>query len=855
MLKRTLTGLVALGAAMFITVACGDDTAEDDDGPGGSGGTGAAGGSGGTGGAGGTGGTGGTGGGGDEEVEIITCTGAPPADPGGDVCAVTAGDDRRLVVGDVLQPGRVFEGGAVLIDAAGTITCAGCDCFDEGAGATVIACPDAVVSPGLIDAHDHVGWMNGRPWVASENGVDPEERWEHRNDWRRGRRGNSEIDVDGGGASRDEKTLGELRFALSGATGKFGSGDMGGFLRDLDSTGDGDNGLGEKPARYETFPLGDTSGTQQADGCTSYSIREPVAAFFDAHAPHVAEGIDDVAQNEFACLTGQGAGSEVYLDARAALIHGIGLGPIEIGQMAAQGMRLVWSPRSNIALYGNTAPITVYDAMGVSIGLGTDWIPSGSMNMLRELQCAASFNRDYLGGYFSDHRLWQMATIGSARALAFDDATGILIPDRAGDIAIYANNGARHYGAVVSARVEDVALVLKGGAPLTGNQAVVDALETGCDTLDVCGVTKGVCLEPQTGSTLAQLESAADMQYPLFACGPPQEEPSCVPARTLGEDQVDGSTLYAGMSSADDPDADGVPDAMDNCPGVFNPVRPVDAGVQGDADSDGTGDACDRCPLDADTDTCDAADPNDIDGDGTPNTTDNCPGIANADQADADNDGKGDECDACPDAANPGAEACPATIYAIQDVTDPNHVPEGTEVEIACVVTAIADNKFWCQDPLGGPFSGISIFTGSAPAYDDSSALQLYDSITVAGTYVEFFDLTQLSDATVTYVGPGTAPTPELVVSSAIATGGALAESYEGVLVRIVGVEVTIMDPDPMDFDEFVVTGNLRIDDDIFEALDNTFPVMTAFAEIVGIHHFSFSNYKLLPRSAADLVQ
>ncbi len=850
MMIRGLIALTALGATISLAVACGDD---DDTGTGGNGGS-----TGGTTNVGGAGGAGGGAGGGTTEFEVVTCEGAPTATPGADVCAVTAGDDRKVIVGDILQPGTVYEQGAVVIDAQGDITCVGCDCLADAAGATQIVCPDAVVSPGLIDAHDHVGWMNGRPWVAGEHNVDQALRWEHRNDWRRGRRGNPEINVDGGGASTDEKTLGELRFALSGATAKFGSGDMGGLLRDLDSTGNGDNGLGQPGARYETFPLGDSSGTQQADGCDQYNIDDPVDPFFHAHAPHVSEGIDDVSQNEFACLTGQGNGAVDYLDERAAIIHGIGLTPTEIGQMAARGMRLVWSPRSNIALYGNTAPVTVYDAMGVSIGLGTDWIPSGSMNMLRELQCAASFNDNYLGGYFSDHRLWQMATIGSARALAFDDVTGLLVAGHAGDIAVYAKNGKANYTAVVDANIEDVALVLKGGDPLNGNQNVVNALEQGCDALDVCGVQKAVCLQPRTGSTLAQLQASATMEYPIFACNVPADEPSCVPARTLTEDQVDGSSLYAGMSSADDQDADGIPDAMDNCPTVFNPIRPVDGGVQGDTDNDGEGDACDVCPLDPDTDTCAKADPNDFDGDGIPNAMDNCPTDANPDQADMDMDQKGDVCDDCPNTANPGSQLCPGTpvtIYEIQDVTEPNHPAEGTRVQINCVVTAVSANGLWCQDPTGGPYSGISVFNGGPPEYGNAMPVQLYDSITIDGTYTEYFDASQLEDTQFTYVGAGTPPTPELVTSMAIATGGNLAEQYEGVLVRIVTVAVTNMNPDdPSDFDEFEVTGGLRIDDFVYADLDNTYTVGTTFSEIIGVHHYSFSNYKLLPRSAADLT-
>jgi hypothetical protein len=74
-----------------------------------------------------------------------------------------------------------------------------------------------------------------------------------------------------------------------------------------------------------------------------------------------------------------------------------------------------------------------------------------------------------------------------------------------------------------------------------------------------------------------------------------------------------------------DTDADGVPDATDNCPNDANPS-------QSDADGDGLGDACDP----------------DDDNDTIPNASDNCPLVANADQADSDGDGVGDVCDIFP---------------------------------------------------------------------------------------------------------------------------------------------------------------------------------------------------------------
>ncbi len=76
-----------------------------------------------------------------------------------------------------------------------------------------------------------------------------------------------------------------------------------------------------------------------------------------------------------------------------------------------------------------------------------------------------------------------------------------------------------------------------------------------------------------------------------------------------------------------DTDGDGVGDACDNCPSVFNDN-------QADTDGDSSGDACDLCPgFDDLVDT---------DGDGVPDDCDNCPDTPNADQADSDGDGDGD---------------------------------------------------------------------------------------------------------------------------------------------------------------------------------------------------------------------
>jgi uncharacterized repeat protein (TIGR01451 family) len=137
-----------------------------------------------------------------------------------------------------------------------------------------------------------------------------------------------------------------------------------------------------------------------------------------------------------------------------------------------------------------------------------------------------------------------------------------------------------------------------------------------------------------------------------------------------------------------DADADGVPNAVDNCPLVPNPK-------QEDLDGDGVGDVCDNCDLvpnpdqaDVDTDffgdACDrcpgASDAQDKDGDGVPDACDNCPDVPNGFQEDSDGDRVGDACDRCPgsndtvdldqDAVPDACDNCPDRRNPSQTDTD-----------------------------------------------------------------------------------------------------------------------------------------------------------------------------------------
>lgn len=786
-------------------------------------------------------------GGGGGEVTIRNCPAAdrPPLASGA-ICEATAGDGALLITADILTPNEVLVGGQVLVDAAGTIVCADCDCAGAAGAATAtrLDCPDGVVSPGLINAHEHLSFQ-GNPYTRTD------ERYEHRHDWRRGLRGHTRIGSRM--ATGNEMIWAELRMVLGGATSLNGSGSRNGFARNLDRAAM--EGLGQDQVEYDTFPLGDSDGTLRTSGC-DYGTQTTAAeiASHDAYTPHVAEGIDAAARNEFLCMR---EGANDLVQPNTAMIHGVGLLPTEIDEMSADGAMLIWSPRSNVTLYGDTARVTEYDRLGVPIALGTDWVFTGSMNMLRELSCADSLNADYLGGYFSDVDLWRMATLNGAVATATDDVLGAIVPGRVADLAIFDGSVNALHRAVIDAQPEDVALVLRGGVPLYGEAGVVPMLRmgAGCDAIDVCGAARQVCAMREIGMSLAALTAANASSYPLFFCGAPTNEPSCLPERNGTMAEIMGSTRYTGMRSADDSDGDGIPNAVDLCPAVFDPIRPVDMGVQADADADGVGDACDPCPLDAGSTTCSAPDPDDRDRDGVADTVDNCPGIPNPDQADADGDGKGDACDACPMDANPGAAVCPWTIYDVQDGT----LALGTRVSVAGVVTAVASNGFFAQVPTGHPdyagvdHSGVFVFTGSSIARPARGA-----AVTVDGAVADYFGETQITASAVTVTGTGTIPAAVMVTPAEVATGGARADALEGVLVRVASVTVTNAMPPPAGGEtgttnEFEVTGGLRVDDFLF--LLSPLPSLgETFDSITGVLAFRRSNSKLHPRDAGDVV-
>ena len=815
----------------------------------------------------------------------------PPGNHGN--CSITKeGTAGVLITGRMLLPDAPLDG-EVLIDGTGVIQCVAASCAATPpfandakyqpiyAAATQVTCKNAVISPGLINPHDHITFANTPPLPHGT------ERFEHRHDWRKGIRGHKKISTWGtGGANAIH--LAELRFVMSGTTAGASAGGADGLMRNVDGTAAQLEGVKVKIVNSDTFPLKDSTPPTPFPpaSCAGYSASRDTAASItalDGFLPHIAEGVDDAAHLEFTCQTDEADPTHDLRAKQTAIIHGIGVDAADIAKLHPKQTGLIWSPRSNIDLYGNTAPVVEYDHLGVQIALGTDWLPSGSMNMSRELRCADDLNKKYYGNHFSERQLWQMVTQNAAFAIGAQNALGALKVGYAGDIAIFNAADVKDYRAVINAGVEDVMLVLRGGKVLYGDTSLLSAKglhgET-CEDLDVCGIKKKVCVKQDLGAvTLAMLQAETvknplnnqtpELLYPLFFCKDktPKNEPSCVPYRGPTASSATASQYVSGETAADK-DGDGVPDAMDNCPNVFNPIRPMDTMGQADADGDGIGDACDKCPLAA-GETCTPPSSDDLDDDGIPNGKDNCPELANPDQADDDHDGKGNACDSCPNDPNPGQTQCVAamTVQELRDPSSPTHpVPGSVRVKVTDLyVTGLRmfgkGRGFFAQLNNGGlPFSGLYVETGTV-----SPTVAIGNKVDVEGDYEEVSTVTTLRDPVIKVTGLLTDPpfSPVVVTATQITNVGAVqgtnAEGYESMLCEVDTATVSVLNSDaPADYDEFTITdastGALRVDDYLFDTLDNTFPVSTPFSKVIGICGFSFSNRKVYPRSMADLA-
>ncbi len=245
-----------------------------------------------------------------------------------------------------------------------------------------------------------------------------------------------------------------------------------------------------------------------------------------AFVVHLAEGVDDSSRAEFDYLDKIG-----LIKPQLVAIHGTALTVDQLNRMGQIGAKLVWSPLSNLALYGQTTNIPAAVAAGITISIAPDWAPSGSSNVLGELKVADRVNQERYAGLLSDEQLVAMVTSNPARTVGMDDKIGAIVKGLYADLLVVRGDVTRPYRALIDAKPADVLLTTVSGQAFYGVSDIVSAIgdPRTYETVDACGEPRSLAVQETTIPIPGGQETLADVTgaftsagvastIPLFQC-------------------------------------------------------------------------------------------------------------------------------------------------------------------------------------------------------------------------------------------------------------------------------------------------------------------------------------------------
>jgi hypothetical protein len=198
---------------------------------------------------------------------------------------------------------------------------------------------------------------------------------------------------------------------------------------------------------------------------------------------YLSEGTDDYSRGFFESL--KKPNGEYLIGANLIGIHATALNAEQMARMS-RSAGIVWSPLSNLRLYGATTEIVVASQSGVPIALGSDWGPSGTKNLLGELKIARLFSENH-GHPFPDRELARMVTSTPATMMGWGNVLGTIEVGKVADLLVLDGSSKEPYAQLVEATERDVTAVLIDGRPRAGRATVLDPRTPGVEMLRVGG--------------------------------------------------------------------------------------------------------------------------------------------------------------------------------------------------------------------------------------------------------------------------------------------------------------------------------------------------------------------------------
>jgi 5-methylthioadenosine/S-adenosylhomocysteine deaminase len=344
-----------------------------------------------------------------------------------------------------------------------------------------------VIYPGLIDLHNHIAYNTLSLWIPPGRlpyRVDP---YDTRYRWSGNAPGYQESIGHPAGAlgltaGKELLKYVEVKAVVGGVTSIQGS----------PNTSQAYEGWLARNIEFETFGARRTVFQCVFDpgACDLNNYREHMDRG-DVFLFHLAEGRRDSLQmhQEFDALD-----AARCLRKELVGIHCTALGQDEFGRWKHKGAgSLVWSPLSNLFLYGETADVVAADEEGLRICLGADWGPSGSKNLLTEMKVADLYIRNELHeeDRFTRFVLCQMVTCRPAEAVGWAGRVGTVVGGLHADLLVMRRRAPDPYDNLVLGTERDVFLVTVRGRPVYGLPSLMrDAGSTDDEEMSVRGLRR-----------------------------------------------------------------------------------------------------------------------------------------------------------------------------------------------------------------------------------------------------------------------------------------------------------------------------------------------------------------------------
>lgn len=183
---------------------------------------------------------------------------------------------------------------------------------------------------------------------------------------------------------------------------------------------------------------------------------------------HLSEGkhTDEFTQKEFFISDKLG-----FIKEGLVVIHGMGLAKEDLEKLQEKNISVVWSPLSNLLLYGESFDIPKFIESEVSLSLGTDWSVSGSKTLLDELKIAKKYLQQY--GIDNDKLLVDMVTKNPAKAIKLDSFIGSIEEDKHANL-ILVDSLEPNFSALVDAQQKDISAVITDGTMIYGDKKLLE---------------------------------------------------------------------------------------------------------------------------------------------------------------------------------------------------------------------------------------------------------------------------------------------------------------------------------------------------------------------------------------------